>query len=128
MIELTQARELLKRAVETQGRDFVYAPLGASDGLMCSYVIAPKRDDDDDRPCTKTGCLIGVALDLAGETRHRNHSTLSIITVSRQNPGMLSADAESYFNIAQVAQDKNHASWGAAYDLAEAWAMSVVTA
>src|SRR5438034_7562621 len=96
MIDLAQARDLLARAVETQGRDFIY-----STGGGCFYV--PLTEENINTMPTpiaarlafyveskrKTGCLIGVALDLAGETRH--HFRTSIIhSVYNEYPNMMS--------------------------------------
>ncbi len=73
MIKLEQARVVLKQAMETKGTDFVYNPGGFAG---CFY--QPMSNDDnyvsktEDDPKLTTGCLIGVALDLAGETRHHN--------------------------------------------------------
>lgn len=120
MINLKQARELLPAAVATQGPDFVYNPDGRSD---CLY--RPATDDDGrsypawpaDHPGRTTGCLIGVALDLAGETRHRD-SLVDITGLAQQFPDMLSAMAARYFRQAQVVQDQG-GSWGYAHDAAE---------
>jgi hypothetical protein len=113
MIEIDQARGLLARAVLTQGPDFIYNP----DGLYaCAY--APQPDVDEGNPRRITGCLVGVALDLAGETRHHRING-GIAAVRDSLPGLLSEDAEAYFRVAQVEQDRG-ASWGRAYAEAEA--------
>lgn len=124
MIDINQARELLAQAVETQGRDFVYKARGISG--PCSYVpmrplaggraYGPVAADNR----TKTGCLIGVALDIAGETRHHvpDVSSLSINALWIKFPDMLTREAAEYFTEAQDAQDTGR-TWGEAYDRAE---------
>lgn len=114
MIELDQARDLLRRAVETQGRDFVYNPTAMA---ACYYTPMIQHDQND--PRTKTGCLIGVALDLAGETRHRNAKG-PVFRLHHDFPDMMTEDAKDYLTVAQQAQDGGN-SWGQAYDRAEAW-------
>lgn len=136
-IDLPQARELLARAVATQGPDFVYDPGGHGD---CIYV--PIQDfldhtygDEeienlefvdsldalgDDSPKKKTGCLVGVALDLAGEVRHR-YSQQSIKNIAEDHPDMMTKEAAEYFQEAQTSQD-NGSTWGEAL----AWAESSV--
>src|SRR5438034_10502557 len=114
MIELQQARELLKHAVETQGRDFVYNPGGIG---RCYY--SPKQINlyetiDKESPKWKTGCLIGVALSLAG-IAIRLDERGSINSIYYRNRAMMTIQAMQYFNVAQVAQD-NGSSWGKAYD------------
>lgn len=117
MINLDEARLLLLRAVETQGRDFVYSRAA---GNLCSYRPNKGTADPAD-PRRKTGCLIGVALTLAGETRHvmDGYHRMSIGTLNDRLQ-IMSSDAVRYFQVAQVDQD-NGASWGSAYDAAEAW-------
>lgn len=124
MIKLPQARELLAQAVATQGREFRYRDPG--DGTQCSYRVAEKLDENDSRPCTKTECLIGVALRLAGETRQMDpaYNDLNINGVSRRIPGMLSNAAAQYFCLAQQFQDRGH-DWGFCFNKAEEWAETV---
>lgn len=114
-IDLTQARDLLKRAVETQGRDFIYNPSGNG---MCRYTPIPK----DDGPQGQTGCLVGVAMALAGVdvTRGpwRADLGLNIYSVCLELPGLLTTEAERYLSVAQQSQDHG-STWGAAYDRAE---------
>src|SRR5438552_9611759 len=125
MIDLGQARELLKRAVETQGRDFVYnVKVGGVTG--CFYV--PLTEDNIERyelPVRNvsiesvkktTGCLIGVALDLAGLTFHHG-STAKLYGLTRVD-AYLTIEARQYLQVAQDVQDSG-GSWGAAYDGAE---------
>ena len=116
MIGLHEARVLLEMAMETQGRDFVY---GRS-GEHCFY--EPRNSykhflfsENDNR--RKTGCLIGVALDFAGETRHHGMVTI-VVGIHLTYPDMLSEDAMHYFQIAQNTQDIG-VNWGRCYDAAE---------
>lgn len=124
MINLAQARELVPRAVETQGREFVYRP--GSSGYTCRYEPYPVGQTDQDAirlpegtPCTITGCLIGVALSLAGETRHIGFrgSVWNLVSTYRD---MMTRAAAGYFAVAQHAQDSG-APWGEAHDRAESW-------
>ncbi len=133
MIKLEFARDLLKRAVETQGRDFVYNPGGRGG---CFYVaMTPERiaeyessyigsffgpNELNIKTKQKTGCLIGVALDLAGVTIHHGHvgNTDDVAGLYYNNPGVMSSAASQYFRRAQMAQDTG-STWGAAYDAAE---------
>lgn len=128
MITLGQARDLLRRAVETQGRDFIYRPHECGGVGSCHYTVelfqmdcerAPVRPKATD-PRLKTGCLIGVALDLAGETWH--HGYVGGVADSRlQRHIPMEELAVSYLEIAQCAQDQGH-PWGYAHDRAEEWA------
>lgn len=126
MIMLEQARELLRQAVATQGPDFVYNPDGNG---QCFYrpsevyrlpgahgrPAVPLAADD---PRRITGCLIGVALDLAGETRHHDRAG-GIHGVAAMFPDMMSRGTASYFAEAQSVQD-NGGTWGEALAAAEA--------
>lgn len=115
MITLEQARDLLARAVDTQGRDFVYNP--RHDG-KCAYVPQPTEGG----PKALTGCLVGVALELAGEARQKSEANQmkSISRLFMEYPDMMTGDAADYFAEAQFQQDWG-ASWGEAYDAAERW-------
>lgn len=68
-------------------------------------------------PRNETGCLIGVALSLAGETRHLNLQT-TVNDLSIHFPSMMSVETIKYFHIAQKAQDSGE-PWGQAYKKAE---------
>jgi len=111
-IELEQARKLLKQAMETQGPDFVYNPKGLGE---CLY----EQRQNSEGPQAITGCLIGVALDLSGETRHHGFRG-NVMTLRSRYPDMMSADAVLYFYSAQLTQD-NGSTWGEAYLAAEKW-------
>lgn len=114
MIDLEQARDLLRRAVETQGRDFIYNHPDANE--RCHYVPNPELPE----PKNLTGCLIGVALDLAGETRHHISFDLdwTVFDLGVNFPGMMTQEARDYFSAAQREQDQG-STWGEAYDFAE---------
>ena len=124
MIDLTKARELLKAAMETQGRDFVYSPAGQG----CFYQPITELPSDyprdngsrnitEDDPRRKTGCLIGVALDLHGETRHHGFNG-RVRDLFNRYPDMMTDEACWYFSRAQEHQDSGW-TWGSAYDKAE---------
>ncbi|MFC3504466.1 hypothetical protein ACFOOK_26340 [Micromonospora krabiensis] len=115
MIQIEEARELLLRAVETQGRDFRYVPKGQG-GEGCWYVPRPDLYDEED-PRSKTGCLVGVALSLAG-IKFCDSDSDAIWDL--RVPLGLTDRAAKYFAIVQQHQDDG-ATWGEAYDEAEAW-------
>lgn len=121
MITLEQARVLLQRAVETQGRDFVYRD-GDKDKCFYSvegFIAHGKRMNIElspDDPRLKTGCLVGTALDLAGHTEHRHLVTTVSHLAEHVIP--MTIGAVRYFSTAQRWQDIGH-SWGDAFDQAE---------
>lgn len=117
MIDLERARELLKQAMETQGRDFVYCPIDGPSN--CHY--EPCLDEDG--PKALTGCLVGTALTLAGETRHIGYGGI-VTRLAESYPDMMTPVTREYFRVAQFAQDFG-ASWGEAYDRAEKYANSL---
>lgn len=119
VIDLKQARELSLRAMETQGPDFVYNP---DERYICFYTRVTTPDDSND-PRVKTGCLVGVALDLAGETRH-HRSMQDVLGLLRDFPDMMTPLAASYFQIEQKCQDSGE-TWGETRAAAEAWAVEV---
>lgn len=112
-ITLERARDLLARAVGTQGRDFIYNPGGMG---MCLYVPTPGVPTGD--PRRVTGCLIGVTLDLAGFTGHHGVQG-NVSALHDRFPGLMSLAAKDYFASAQRHQDFG-STWGEAYDKAEA--------
>lgn len=122
MIRLDQARKLLKKAVDTQGRDFRYCESGSGcfyfkledDSVNCFGELVKSTPDDNRR---KTGCLIGVALDLAGETRHHSFSE-SVDELALKYPDMMTPKAAQYFLRSQIHQDRG-GTWGESYDMAE---------
>ncbi|MFY1688156.1 hypothetical protein [Plantactinospora sp. WMMB782] len=117
MIEIEQARELLARAVEVQGKDFVYNPGGAE---YCRYRPATQAEVfSADDPRLKTGCVVGEALALGGETRHREYRG-SVHGLRDDFPEALSAKAADYLQRAQTTQDGG-GTWGEALEAAEAW-------
>ena len=116
MIELEQARGLLARAVLTKGPDFRYIPLGSFKQCYYCPMNGNENDFENDDPRNETGCLIGVALSLSGETRHLN--LMGVITEIYH--GMMTEEAALYFAQAQRAQDSGH-TWGQAYEASETW-------
>lgn len=123
IIELDQARDLLRQAVETQGRDFVYNP-GRHGECRYEPVDAQAAGISPDAPQARTGCLIGVALTLAGISILAQHMNTSIAfaetTGQATGAEALSSGTRTYFYVAQEVQD-NGGSWGEAYDEAEQW-------
>lgn len=116
-IDLAQARELLARAVETQGRDFVYNPGGQGGCLNF-----PDPDNfHPNAPQARTGCLIGTAVTLAGVEIPLIYARSTIGQLHDGHVVHLSQDALIYLKVAQRAQDTGK-SWGRAHDLAEQWA------
>lgn len=117
-ITLERARDLLARAVGTQGRDFIYNPGG--DGL-CQYTPMNLPEGD---PRAVTGCLIGVALDLAGVTAHHGHAG-TVYSLYCAKRDLMDLSAANYLSVAQKAQDRG-VTWGYAYDAAEASVAHVI--
>ena len=122
-----QAVELLQKAVETRGRDYVYqkriGPVSASkgEGERCSYTYGGEPD-----------CLIGVALSLAGWTPEMLSELdvglrggVPISTLGRElmefGP-LVSPTARAVLQAAQDAQDAGE-TWGAALDAARRTAL-----
>lgn len=122
MIDLKLARELLKKAVDTQGPDFVYNP---SNQYGCYYrpVVGTEHSGKDDDRRNTTGCLVGVALSLNGDTWHLNEQR-SIYSLWIADPTKLSQEAADYFQAAQSRQDDG-CTWGKAYADAEEYAEGV---
>lgn len=113
MITLDEARGLLARAVLTKGPEFVYT---LDPDEKCYYEPLWRRTDPGD-PRYDTGCLVGVALGLAGETRHHG-ARGSVKSLHLACPDMMSVWAAAYFSTAQWAQDGGD-TWGGAYRAAE---------
>jgi hypothetical protein len=116
---IEQARDLLRRAMETQGPDFVYN----DDHGACDYVPSTEYYPEDS-PKAKTGCLIGVALKLAGvpdDTLYKIVGTIDENYEDWQDKGLvdISEPVMKYFNAAQFSQDSG-STWGHALADAEA--------
>lgn len=122
-IDLIQARELLKQAVETQGREFVYNP---DKKYACRYEPIPwsERVDDQD-PRHLTGCLVGAAITLTGETFHHG-AVMSALALAVDFPDTMTDEAADYFQVAQGVQDGG-GTWGEAHDKAERWLWEQLT-
>lgn len=115
MINLERARELLKQAVETQGEDFVYQ---GDLGDMCYYrPLTEKEEPNSFSPKRMTGCLVGTALTLAGETRHLD-VVGSVWTLFDIFSDMMAPEARDYLQVAQNMQDEAN-TWGESYEAAE---------
>lgn len=116
-ITIEEARQLLAKAVDTQGRDFVYNPGGKGscynmphnrDGHECKYA--------EDHPCVITGCLVGTAMSLSGRIENMEDYRAGSVDVFAAH---LSHSALLYLLIAQERQDLGR-TWGEAFDAAEA--------
>lgn len=123
-IGVEEARVLLKRAMDTQGPDFVYR----LDGVGCFNVpwdeISPQNQVaaclGPSSAQLTTGCLVGTALRLSGKVPLQ-------LLVERYASGaavfraFLTSAACAYFTMAQVVQDVAGNTWGYAYERAEVW-------
>lgn len=127
-LDLAKARELLKAAMETQGRDFVYqikpgsgcynAPVDDSWWPDCPWPA--------DSPKRITGCLVGTAMKLAGvDVAMREAYRGGTVGVAFGH--LLTEEAICYLAVAQDKQD-NGSPWGEAFDAAERWAFDNVRA
>lgn len=126
MLNLEDVRVLLKKAVETQGRDFIYNPDSARNCYYAPYSFGPEDD-----PRRATGCLIGTMF-VVGDIQPPNNfknwqkaaETLKfssdIFSVNRVFQ-FCTTEAVNYLVVAQRAQDSGE-TWGKAYDVAEEWA------
>lgn len=119
-INLSEARKLLKEAVETQGRDFVYNTEGRG---YCKYVPDAKLGTAQSQPQKAlTGCLVGTALKLAGipeaELDYQGNASRLANFLQDKVVAYIHKDAVSYFLSAQTVQDGG-GTWGAALDTAE---------
>jgi hypothetical protein len=109
-IRLERARKLLKQAVDTQGPDFVYNSGGNG---ACDYL--PTRRN------RSTGCLIGVALGLAGVDVNRlgAGAVCALAPIWRaKDIVQLDHKTTKYFTVAQAVQDTG-GTWGEALEAAE---------
>jgi hypothetical protein len=105
-LTLDRAKELLPQAVATQGPNFIYNPGG---NYQCYY---EKRVDGDNPNISKTACLVGVLLDLHGETRHHGMGgTVDALVV--EFPDMMTEQAAKFLRVAQNVQDSGY-TWGQA--------------
>jgi hypothetical protein len=116
-INLERARTLLAEAVKTQGRDFVYNPGGEYE---CEYTPVLRLANEPERPNQKTGCLIGVALSLAGVNVKTLCGSVSLSAAEWKRGGVvdLQGFTAEYFRLAQREQDAG-STWGDAFDTAE---------
>lgn len=131
MINLAQARTLLRQAMLTQGPDFRYIKADAV--TSCYYEPIPRASHDprgmaildpNTDPRTITGCLVGTALTLAGKDFHlrsSNNDRFVAENIATLATNHTSRDAREYLYTAQTAQD-NGQTWGDAYRAAEEWA------
>lgn len=111
-ITASQALDLLRRARDTMGADFVYNP-GGTGACMNTPV---SRSDGDSSPQSKTGCLIGTAMKLWGGVNPDYFPDTGSVRSSFSQ--YLEPEATSIMSMAQVVQDSG-ASWGAAVVAAE---------
>lgn len=116
-INLAQAREALTAAVATQGPDFVYnpgdagscfyRPLTVGETVQTSF-SGPVTVAEGD-PRTKTGCLVGVALDILGV----DYDHTAQVSSMRITDFTFTDAASYYLRIAQMHQDQG-GTWGQA--------------
>lgn len=124
-IDTDQALELLERAVATQGEDFVYTPYPMAG---CYYHPLPAQQAAGDTdPRVKTGCLIGVALRLAGVDLSGVRVSVGVawrtpVSSSGAPEGWQSRVTEDAVNALQAAQRRQDAggTWGEALAAARA--------
>lgn len=131
-IDLETARGLLARAVLTKGPEFVYNPYEF--GTPCAYVpldpqnpgspevSSPEVKGEDDPRCL-TGCLVGVALALAGYELTVDEAR-PIHRLAHEESFPVTGEAVNYLREAQKLQDAG-STWGNAYDAAEAFAARI---
>ncbi|MFD6636739.1 hypothetical protein ACFWDN_13055 [Micromonospora chalcea] len=128
MINLEKARELLAKAVETQGKDFVYNPGGTG---RCAYrPIELGHANGPDDPRLKTGCLVGEALKIHGEHSllfFRGSAYSMYLQARREQRDLMTEEAADYFQTAQTSQDAGD-TWGRALELAEEAAERLIKA
>lgn len=139
MINLEQARALVREVVAEQGPDFVYeSGLGdcfyvptktivawvevgviAKDSELVGDLVAPGYDPTKDIRYN-TPCLVGRVLEKAGETRQQQVSVVSwnVAELVKKFPDMMTGDAAKYLGNVQYHQDAAK-SWGTALSLAE---------
>jgi len=138
MITLPRARALLAQAVTTQPPGFRYMTPNPGEhscfyrALDAEFIVHLRTvrdfaggltyrrlfstlEYDDPRRCT--GCLIGVALSLAGEHRHLDFDS-SVRDLAIKFPDMMTGRAANYLAVAQSAQDQGW-TWQEAYKKAE---------
>ena len=136
MLEIQQARILMRQIVNEQGPNFRYVPAGNSHRIGCFYVPLHKvhgwadrgllmrsmigESGKPDDPRYLTACLIGRVLETAGETRHMTPETLgkNVRGLKGLWPDMMSWEAEEYLQSAQLTQDRG-GTWGEALEAAE---------
>lgn len=123
LMTLEMARGYLARAVFTQGPDFVYRPGGRGDGGMCSYLPQTHLPEDDPRRCT--GCMVGVALMLAGREILPVHEGDTPDMDHLREAWNLTVSAGKYLYSAQLLQDAGR-TWGDAYAHAESRVSRIV--
>lgn len=126
-ITLGEARELLRRVVQTHGEDYVYLDAGAR-ANGCLYVtkeyalnewLTNWREGSEPGVSGKC-CIVGAACDLRGDTWHKAEEfwDKDIKSIRRYYPDLLSLEAAEYLWAAQQQQDIG-ATWGEALAAAE---------
>ena len=105
---MDEALEWLRLAVDTQGRDFVYNPPGGS--FRCFYL--PQKYAPKGSPQTRTGCLIGTAMKLAGRAITEDMERNNVLSLADQ--WNLSEHAALILQRAQQVQDSG-STWGEAW-------------
>ncbi|MEU7570300.1 hypothetical protein [Micromonospora sp. NPDC049240] len=127
-ITLEKARELLAKAVETQGKGFVYNP--SKTGLCYYQPLSVERALSPEDPRVKTGCLVGTALKIHGRMDLLDFLG-SVTSMHREDKGqggdLMDEEAADYFQMAQTHQDGG-STWGKALEAAEELAESLIKA
>jgi len=121
LIDTDRARELLIKAVLTQGPDFQYATPDEPAG--CVNVPAGEVSQEwwgdscppPDSPKNKTGCVVGTAMKLSGVVPEEHFPATGTVIVFKP---WLTDEALVYLKAAQDAQDRQ-TTWGEAFWFAE---------
>lgn len=132
-MDLRGARKYLKQAMETQGPNFVYnvGSVAACYNVPLMTEGYMSRETAIQNPKSKTGCLVGTAMTLAGYKFRQDEKRHSI---DWNGPGygisgpksidsdekFLTHAARKYLKTAQARQDTG-STWGDAFAAAEKW-------
>lgn len=118
-IDIKTARQWLALAVVTQPAGFVYNPNGTTS--QCQYEPST-RPKDANKPAGRTGCVVGVAMKMAGipfDFQARGSIRGMWLATGTGLAKFMTERAAEYLQVAQVAQDDG-ASWLEAFARAEA--------
>lgn len=136
VIDVDQARVLLRLAVMTKGKDFRYR-LDANDEIGCCNIplrdmvaglpeLFSSLDIDETDPRWDTGCIVGTALSLNAIPYpfSSDDNLVKISVLQEQCPEYITVKAAKYFQVAQDQQDWGH-TWGESLEEAENWYRSL---